>query len=252
LLDELNTDARLLVSHLLVMFAGVIDCLDAAGAREHQINVAAMTNATRPVLEAGGLIAWLLDPDVIADARARRYLRWRFDDLKEMRLLFRDLDNPSERAVRELDDDEADLLARTEAARWQAAPTVIAQNGGVQAAALLDENGRREGMPKIGELVQLLSFGSAIYPVVSITTHGSRLGLHRGFHLLERDEKSARIGFTGFGRDPNLLIAIALLTELHSCQKLAEWNGFTVERLTMKVVELQPNLDDIRSTEMMQ
>jgi hypothetical protein len=232
LLDALNVDAQVAIANLSLTTQAVADCLWAAENRDREINVPGLAFAVRPGLEAAGEIAWLLDSSIDSATRARRYLTWRFADLRDMRLLLDELSETNEEreaASAEVDEIERDLLDRVAAANWQADATVIGP-GGTTPAALLSTSGARERIPKKVELARLVAGRRSAYALLSVPTHAVRYGMFQGMEVEEESnttgQRIARIG--GFLLDSNLLIGLAIIAVANSGMRLASWNGLDV------------------------
>lgn len=234
LLDRLNTDAQILAANLTLVIDAIADCFEVAARRDNHVNTPAVSIIVRTALELAAQAAWLLDDTIDGLTRARRYLVWRFDDLSDRRLLLREFrpDNgDTDSAEADLDSEEAALLADVTDAKWEASATTTNPKG-VTPAALLD-GGRREGMPKITEMIRLVSSTRSIYGLLSITAHGSRFGLMQGLKADgppdSRGRRDAQV--EGFGLPPNTAIALAVLVVDRACRLLAGWNGVDSSRL---------------------
>lgn len=159
LLGLLNVDMQVMVGHLALIAGGVADDLEIAAQRDNAVNGPALAFVVRPALEVAGQIAWLLSDQIHAARRARRYIIWRFADLRAQRLLLRDFRGSSdetEAAARELDESETEILTLVAAAKWTARPTT--HNGGdLQAATLLGVDNKPERMPSLAALVREVS-----------------------------------------------------------------------------------------------
>ena len=88
----------------------------------------------------------------------------RFADLRSRRLLlreFRPANDPA--ALAEIERQEQELLDACAAAKWHALPSNAGKNGAIEAAGLLDANGKRERMPSLIEMVRLVSSTPSFY-----------------------------------------------------------------------------------------
>jgi len=177
LLDELNVDLQVMVGYLALLVDGVADLLEIASTRANKVNGPALANVVRPTVECAGSVRWLLDEEITAEVRVRRYLIWRFDDLRQQRRLLSGLRHvdPSKlhAAHSELASSERDLLAKVESAGWRARPS---QSTGAQykSAALLTDTGTAESMPPFTKLVDDLPIPKGMYQLLSVTTHNHR------------------------------------------------------------------------------
>ena len=242
LLDRLNVDAQVCGGSLTLIVDGAADCLEVASSRDGQVNQPALCFVVRPALEVAGQLAWLLDDAIDAASRARRYLVWRFADLRQQRLLleqFRPLNVDRAQAVSELDDLENALLDAVAAAKWSARATSVGRKG-FEAAALLDPDAKRMPMPGYNELVRLVSSTPSVYGLLSASVHGARFGMHYGLEVDGRPDRAgqhdAKLG--GFGIDTNVLIGLAALAIDRTCRLLAGWNGVDAQVLHHEVKAL--------------
>jgi hypothetical protein len=145
LLNLLNVDMQVMVGHQILITGGVADDLEVAARRDNEINGPALAFVVRPALELSGQIAWLLNDQIDAAHRARRYIMWRLADLRAQRLLLRDfrtLPDETESAVRELNESEAEIMELVAAAKWSAKQTEY-KGGDLEAATLLGVDASR-------------------------------------------------------------------------------------------------------------
>ena len=215
LVDLLETDTRLMTAYSILLLSGVADCVEIAATRNNELNIPTLSAAVRPLVETCGQIAWLLDGTIDAEERVRRYLIWRFSDLRAQRLIVsaavRDLSEAAD-AMAELDATEAELLELVDRAGWRAAATVTRAGGDVIAAALLDSDERRLPMPKPGALAMLVTSEPLAYALLSAPTHGARWGVVHSARLeaTEGSDVGRPLKMTGMGMDPNLAIVLAV------------------------------------------
>ncbi len=202
--------------------------MQVAAGRDNAVNRPALSFVVRPALEVAGQLAWLLDDSIDGEERGRRFLVWRFADLRQQRLLineFRLANAERASAVVELAKVEKALLGNVSAAKWTASPTVVGPKG-FEAAALLDAAGRRVSMPKYNELVRLVSSTPSLYSLLCVPVHGVRFGMFYGLAVeegpVDPDQDNAQVA--GFGLDPNICIGLAALSIDRSCRLLAGWN----------------------------
>jgi hypothetical protein len=240
-LDRLNVDGQIAAAALSLFVDGVADCLEVASNRENAVNVPALSCIVRPALEIAGQIAWLLAEPIDGTERARRYVVWRFADLRSQRMLLRDF-RPTPDASDAADDLEADersLLEDVKASKWQAQATIV-RNAGIEYAALLDHEGRREKMPTPTDLVRHVSSTPSVYALLSTPVHGARHGSLYGVHGAEAPDGSGRynVGISGFGVPPNLGIGLALLALGQGCGSIVRWNGIDPGLLLTQVKTL--------------
>ncbi|MGK2886166.1 MAG: hypothetical protein ACSLE8_15560 [Rhodococcus sp. (in: high G+C Gram-positive bacteria)] len=231
-----------MATNLTLIVDGVADLLEVATGRDNTVNLPALSIIVRSALEVGGQVAWLLDDGVDGSELGRRFLTWRFADLRQRRLLLEDFRPTNEVREAALDDvgkDEEALLADVASAKWSARCTVVKPNG-LEAAALLDDAGKREHMPKFNELVGRITSWRSAYGLLSASVHSDRFGV---FHGLAVDDVPDRTGqhnaqMTGFGIEPKIGIGLALLAIDRSCRLLAKWNGVDPSRLHREVLVL--------------
>ena len=236
LLDRLNVDAQLMAANLTLIVEGVADCLEVATGRDNAVNRPALSFVVRPALEVAGQLAWLLDDSIDGTERARRFLTWRFADLRQLRLLLEDFRPSNEERTStcdELDEVEKSFLDDVAAANWAAKATVAGPKG-FEAAALLGAAGKRESMPKYNELVRLVSSTPSVYGLLSVPAHGVRFGIFHGLEVADTPDPSGRYSarIAGFGIEPNIGVGLAFLAVDVSCRLLAGWNGVDAGRLT--------------------
>lgn len=228
LLDELSAECHLLTSNLLLVADGVADCFELAAQRDDVVNWPVLTIVVRPVLEIAGQIAWLLDDTIDGAERARRFIQWRFADLRARRLLLREFRPPDDpAALAEVDAHEQELLDACAAAKWVSVPSTTGRNGAIEAAGLLADNGKREKMPSLTEMVRLVSSTSSLYNMLSIAAHGARLGTMFGLDVSDAVDRAGRrtVQVGGFGLEPNLAIGLTTLALSGSGRRIGGWNG---------------------------
>jgi len=235
------------LANLTLLVQGVADCLEIAAARDNAVNRPALSSALRPAVEVAGQLAWLLDDSIDGHERGRRFLIWRLHDLRHQRHVlgdFRPGSDEEQAARKELDATEDELLAAAKSAKWAARSSVTSDNGDVQTAALLDRQGQKaEPMPKINELVQLVSSTPSMYGLLSIPSHGMRFGMMHGLNAAGASKPAsadlktdALVG--GFGLPPNLAIGLACVAVDISTRLLTGWNQVDASRMHQRVVEV--------------
>jgi len=234
LLNDLNVDAQLAAANLAFIVDGVADHLEVAAGRDNAVHVPILSIIARTALEIAGQLSWLLDDSIGAEQRARRFLTWRFADLRAQRLLlgdFRPSNDESSAAVTELDRTEQELHSAAGSAGWVSKPTV--QGSHLEAAALLDTEGKNERVPKNGELARLVSSTPSLYGLLSIPAHGVRFGMRHGMRVADSGDEvdSRRVLVGGFGLPVNTVIGLSVLAVDRACRLLAGWNGVDASRL---------------------
>ncbi len=222
-----------MVANLTIIVDAVADCLQVARLRDNAVNGPGLSFAVRPGMEVAGQVAWLLDDRIDGAERGRRYLAWRFSDLRQQRLLLADFrpDAAVAAAQTEVEAAEQSLLGDVTRARWQARPTAISPNGHIMAAVLLDPPQSPKAVPKINELVRLVSSTPSTYSLLSVPAHGVRFGAYHG--LETEDDPLAgvpRSRVRGSAIDINLFIELAVLAHNRSVRLLAGWNGLDAAR----------------------
>jgi hypothetical protein len=247
LLDEIARETVVVLANGTLLVHGVADCLQIAAGRDNAVNTPALSSVLRPALEVAGQLTWLLDDSIDGHERGRRFLIWRLGDLRNQRHVLREFRPGSDEeaaASQVLDETEAELLAIAASAKWQARSSIVAPNGDVQAAALLDRAGQKpEPMPKINALVRLVSSTASLYGLLSVPTHGMRFGLMHGLTAADpTDTPTAHVKtdarVSGFGLPPNLAIGLACLAIDIPTRHLAGWNGIDPSAMHSRVVEV--------------
>jgi len=135
--------------------------------------------------------------------------------------------------VRQLDQEELELIADVESAGWTARPTIPNKNG-FTPAALLEDNGTPSSMPRYGDLV--LRIAKSAYMILSLTAHSQR---HILMSTVVADgpplaDGKQRTKIPGFGMDVNLAIALTVRGVVSQVATLLEWNGASVGDLAAK------------------
>lgn len=243
LLDRVAYDSILMLANVTLLVDGVANCLQIAAARNNAVNHPALSATVRPAVETAGQLAWLLDDSIDGADRGRRYLIWRFSDLRHQRHVLSDFRSGADEAaaVAELDDLERELVDLAEGAKWDVRSTVKQANGDVTAAALLDRLGAKpEPMPKITELIRKVSSTPSLYSLLSVPAHGRRFGVLHGIQQQQAPDPQgkAELLVGGFGLPPNLCIGLASLSIDVPSRLLAGWNGIDASALHRSVVEL--------------
>lgn len=243
LLDRVAYDSILMLANVTLLVDGVADCLQIAGARDNAVNHPALSATVRPAVETAGQLAWLLDDSIDGADRGRRYLIWRFSDLRHQRHVLSDFRSGADEgaAVAELDAIEGDLLDLAGAAKWGVRSTVRQANGDISAAVLLDRPGAKpEPMPKITELVGKVASSPSLYSLLSVPAHGRRFGVLHGTQQQHRSDPQGKSELLvgGFGLPPNLCIGLASLAVDIPSRLLAGWNGVDASALHRSVGEL--------------
>lgn len=239
LLNAVSDDTLHMAAYCSLLLEGVADCFAVAEMRDGAINVPILNASVRPVIEVAAQVLWLLDDAADPAERVRRYLRWRFDDLRSQRLLIQVVSverTPSTEAVAELDATESELLALVAGCGWQARPTTSSGPSDVQAAVLLDEAGRKLGVPKLHRLAEQVTRTPFVYAILSVPAHGARWGVMTGTRTGLDADGSVRM--VGTGADPNLAMGMALLAVDTVGKLIAGWNRVDGERLHRAVVDL--------------
>ena len=220
LLEKLAGDIAIMTAHILVLGRGVADCLEVAMVGSG-LKMPAAASVVRSQAEAAGTVAWLLDDEVGAASRCRRYLSWRFNDLRSQRYVFGDspgLAGPIAQA-------EADLIALTRNARWQARPYTESGGHHENASLLLDDGGV-ERFPKLSELALLVAGSESFYPLMSAASHADRWALHVSIdHSSKRDDDAAHVLVPGFGAPPSLLLRAATVSAANPVAAYLGWHG---------------------------
>jgi hypothetical protein len=225
----LAADGELMLAHLSLLIDGAADCFAAADNRGGRVNATALTVVVRSALEAAGQIAWLFEERLSGVERARRWLTWCFDDVKQQRLLlatFRAGSDPNGEASDGLHRIEEELLRVTRDAGWIGRPSRLLSSNHFEPAAILGEDGRAEEIPTFTQLVGLVSSTPSIYPTMSAHAHSQRFGIRQGL------ERGADVGdgkpmvqVTAVGTPVMVNLALAGLAIDRPGRLLAAWNG---------------------------
>lgn len=243
LLDDLNADLQPQAARLLILAEGLADCLEVSLGRDRQVNGATLSLVTRSILEAAGLIAWILDDAIDPERRCRRLLAWRFADLRQMRLLageFADEDGEArEAALRELESEEGILLAKVEELGWKARPT-RKRSGHIEAAALLNDEQRAASVPAPRTLATYATDWPSLYGLLSVPVHGSRFGMFANMKMDEPDMTADRgVEFYGFSIPAKSAINVTAIATERACGLYAMWNGIGSSSFAGSVTKLR-------------
>jgi hypothetical protein len=243
LIDELSNSSKSLAIHAVCLVEAVSDQFSVAAARDNAFNLPALTIIVRALAETAGTSAWLLEPGISPTVRGRRYLTWRFNELKSDHLLLRDdleqLKTEGERsalaqaALKDLETRESALLGAATSAKWTAQPRVKAANGKVSPAALIATNGKVEPMPSSTQLVNQLGPGSDLYSLLSRPAHASLSNIEIGFRP-GREPKRNQPGwleYHGQGIGPDIALQLVAVSVMQSIGRLADWNAVSTQRL---------------------
>lgn len=232
LVDEVNTNAQLMLAYLTMLIEGVADCFEVAASRGNELNGAALSATVRPCLEVSGQIAWLLDERIDGADRGRRLLVWQLADLRQQRLLtgtFR----PSagrELAKAEFDREETRLLDQAAAIGWAFRPTVY-RGEHLEAGALLDSSGTALKMPAYSHLIPLVTSGPALYGLLSVSVHSNRFGVLHSVDTTHADGMD-EVRISSFGVPPEQAIMATTLALTKAASALARWTGVGDSRVT--------------------
>ena len=232
-IGDLNIDACLIVRHLALVVDGVADVLEVAARRSNKVNGPSLAYTVRPALELAGQLAWLLDDHLGALPRTRRYMTWRLADLRSKRLLlnsFRSTGQLAAETEAEVDQDEREILEFVDAVGWTARPTSF-NSPHLEAACLLDVNGKPEKLPSIEDLVREVSSSPSTYGLLSATAHGQRFGLLEGNHVDPPSESHGYSQISSFLLPIDLLIGLAVLATDVSGRMLGGWNALDTSQL---------------------
>lgn len=197
-------------------------------------------------MEIAGQFAWLLDDSINGTDRARRFLTWRFADLRAQRVLLGDFRLSKEAvasAAADLDEREQELHDATTAAGWVSKATIM-RGKNFEAAVLLDAAGKTERVPKNGELTRLVSSPPSVYGFLSIAAHGVRFGMRQNMQVEDEpdDDGAYSVSVGGSGVPPNLAIGLSVLAVDRVCQLLAGWGGVHAQRLHRAAEEVMDEL----------
>jgi hypothetical protein len=244
LLGELSHESVIVLANLVLLVNGVADCFEVASSRDNAVNKPALSSILRPAVEVAGQLAWLFSESIDGHERGRRFLIWRFHDLRHQRHVlgeFRPDSDEEQAALKELDATETELVDLARSAKWFARETTIAANGDVQAAALLVRDGAKpDPMPKLNELVRLVSSTPSMYSLLSVPSHGMRFGMMHGLEVKDSSTVDAKADaqVAGFGLPPNLAIGLACLAVDIATRAIAGWNRIDANRMHQRVVDV--------------
>jgi hypothetical protein len=243
LIDELSNSSKALAIHAVLLVEAVRDQFSVAATRDNAFNLPALTIIVRALAETAGTSAWLLEPGISPADRGRRYLTWRFNELKSDHLLLRDDLEQCEReeeasalaqaALKDLETRESALVAAATSAKWNARPRVRVANGDVSAAALMAAIGKVEPMPSSTKLVNQLGPGADLYALLSRPAHASLSNIEIGFRP-GREPKRNQPGwleYHGQGIGPDVALQLVAVSVMQSIGRLADWNAVSTQRL---------------------
>jgi len=244
ILDLIADEAPIIIANTTMLAQGVADCLEMAALRpEHSLNVPAASTILRSEIEVAAQLAWMLDDQVDAHERCRRYLRWRFHDLSQQRKTFDTFQGGSsidaDRRNGDLDKREEDLGYLVRRAGWHLRPSSIDSKGRREPAALLkvgsegSPHPRPDGMIKISAMVPHVVSSPSFYPLISAAAHGARWAQFHGVEAKSEPDAHGMVQahVPGFGLPVSLLIMNACLGVLHPARLFAGWHGDDTSRL---------------------
>lgn len=231
LLNKLALDASLVVTQITVTVEGVADLLQVAESdREGKLNVVPTATLVRSALETHGQVDWMLDNTIDGFERARRYLTWRFDDLKQLRWALRNGADESDEyadAVVEVDAEEADLIASAERIGLSARHEVVRPNGNVEPARLSDASGNLK-MPSYGKMVSSVTNSVHAYAALSGAAHGQR---YSAAASVAPNPETGEVRFRGSLIPTPKLTLWAWGSVAFSGLKVCNWNGMPARKL---------------------
>lgn len=230
MLDKVSVECAAAIAEIDILIGGLCDLLYAARMRGNEVNTAAAAVIVRSALEVGGRLLWLLDPQIDGVERGRRYLVWRFEDLKQLRYMLQTSSGNSDadaEGVAHADNVERGLVEVAFDAGWSAKPQRL-QPSSVEPAALVGEDGKSERMPSYGELAATAALVNDAYKLLSLPAHGQR---YEFLATLEPDLDTGQIRIGGSALDPGLLLRWACLSLALPAIALARWNGLSDSRM---------------------
>jgi hypothetical protein len=238
--DKLSADMAVFATNTGIVVSGIADLFE-AGVGERGMNTQALTILVRAPVEMAAQMLWLLDSDIDADARIRRYLMWRLSDLNSQRKVAEHAD-PSPEILQALDKREQRILRWVESAKWEGHARDEAGNG--SPPALLDtsdpEKPRRLAVPRIHELVRTMTTQPLIYALMSVPSHGDRWAVMETLRATGEPTSDGRqlVGVSGFALDPNMIKLLAQGAIFQPTIRLADWNGVDRSALNEPVQRL--------------
>lgn len=236
ILDEVSAHCLLICGHTVLLIRAVNDCLIAARTRDDRVNGPALAIAARALVETAAMVAWLVDPGIGGPERGRRYLAWKFSELRNDRSLTADMNDlrPEFVAARaQQGAQEVHLFKQAAAAKWRAQASVVQPDNKIQAATLLQLTGTKgQSHPSITDLVKAMLPGN-VYQLLSIAAHGRYSGIIAGTTPQGDPDKDGgtTVGMAGFGITPSMALFTVINSVTASTRQLAIWNGVSVAQL---------------------
>ena len=230
LLDAVSIECAAAIAQTHLLLEGICDLLRCAVSRDGALHMSATAVLVRSALEISGQTMWLLDLTIDGTERVRRYLTWRFDDLKQMRYLMQSTsgDDATDIAASGFADNvEQQLVRSVTACGWGARPQRVKPKS-LEPACLLDGDGRAVKLPGMGEFAMIAAMSRDAYKILSLPAHGQRYGFHASF-LREHVGGQARIFSSTI--EPELLVRWTCMSVALPALCLARWNGLTEGRL---------------------
>jgi hypothetical protein len=244
-LRALNADVQLIAANTLFLVDGVADVLDAATLRNNEVHTLALNVVARSLTESAALAAWLLEREVTAEERTRRYVTWLFDDLAKRWSLTRDFGHATEAArtaaIRELEAEEQKLDVRVRSAAWRSRARKRNDAGGDAPSALLKDSGKGEAMPHVGAMVRDALPSASLYPLLSLAAHGSRVALRLSFDSGPSAEERNQVRYRGFGFTPRAVVTLTVDATLTTVKSMAAWTGVSAEPLLAYLRGVHPS-----------
>lgn len=187
------------------MLDGFCDLLRSAAGRDGALNTSASAVVVRSALESSGQSLWLLETGLSGDERGRRYLTWRFDDLKQLRYMLQSGSGVSEAdqaASQYADNVEQELMELAEKCKWDAKPQLVRPQA-VEPACLLSDDGKSVRIPGNGDFAVKAALASDAYMMLSLPAHGQRYGFHAA---TVADGETGQHRTSGSTIEPGLLV----------------------------------------------
>lgn len=170
----MTRDVLLMLPHLSALAEGSALLLAVAEDGLAAYNQTSAATTVRAQLELAGTIAWLLEEGIEPVERVRRFLTWRFEDVRGLRRLvgrLRTIEGGSadlQDTLDRVEEREAEALALARSCGYEAKR----KDGG--AIVLLKENGREDEPLSKTRRVNDYAATRNVYELLSLTVHGAR------------------------------------------------------------------------------
>jgi len=239
LVEHLHYDLCLRSGAMSHMLDAISDLLRGAEARANEIdeqpadNRFGLTVVARSMVEALAVNRYLLDPNLAGVERLRRYLVWRFEQLRNDRNLLESIGLDGA----ERDEARADAEAFATQAKQCGFDVRVGEwvPGGAHDCLL--EGGVPVRLPSITALVEeLMPDRPSVYRLLSFGPHGSRLGIHATVVNERIDGEVTAFEMAAPGLDAQTSVTAAMWALWSAGRDLASWCGTAVDDFDLAFV----------------